>query len=61
MSLQSCPQCGYAVAIAGGGCRHCASSSSAPALPHWREARLLLPLAAVAVALAILAYHIFFS
>jgi hypothetical protein len=61
MSLESCPQCGYALAIAGGGCRHCPPSSSAPALASWREARLLLPIAAVAVALAIAVYHIFFS
>ena len=60
MSLESCRKCGYAVAIAGGGCRHCAADHSAAAPMRWRDPKLLLPFVAVAIALAILLYHVLF-
>jgi hypothetical protein len=61
MSLQSCRKCGYAVAIEGGACRHCAGASSAGAeRMSWRDPKLLLPFGSVAIALAILLYHVLF-
>ena len=60
MSLESCPKCGYAVAIASSDCRHCSPRASAfLAPPKWREANLLLPIASASFALAVLAYWMF--
>ena len=57
MSLQSCPRCGYALAIASSDCRHCSPRASAFLAPtKWREAKLLLPLASASFALAVLVY-----
>jgi hypothetical protein len=60
MSLESCRKCGYAVAIEGGECRHCAGASSTAQPMSWRDPRLLLPFGSVAFALAILLYHVLF-
>ena len=57
MSLQSCQRCGYAVAIEGGGCRHCSSTSEA-APTSWRDPKLFLPLGSVAIAVATALYLI---
>jgi hypothetical protein len=57
MSLQSCGKCGYALSVIGSECRHCAAVSVALAPTKWRDSRLLLPLAAVACALAVLLYR----
>ena len=57
MSLESCSRCGYALAIVGGGCRHC-SSTSAAAATSWRDPKLFLPLGSVVIALATVLYLI---
>lgn len=61
MSLESCPKCGYAVAIVNSDCRHCSPRASAFLAPtKWRDAKLLLPfLASASFALAVLAYWMF--
>jgi hypothetical protein len=58
--LESCPKCGYAVAIASSDCRHCSPRASLLLAPtKWRDTQQLLPLAAASFALAVLAYWMF--
>ena len=58
MSLQSCPTCGYALAIVDGGCRHCASASAARGPINWRDPKFLVGFGSAAVLFAILIYRI---
>jgi hypothetical protein len=59
MSLESCPTCGYALAIVGGGCRHCASGNFERGPTNWRDPKFLLALGFATVLLAVLIYRIF--
>ena len=60
MSLESCPECGYALSISDHHCRNCATLFEArPWFRKW-DAKLLLHLGLAALAAGVLIYRLFF-